>query len=279
MAINDFSALIQFTATLCIAFVAVEYVRSFIGVLCERFFKFQEFIATSFQVCRSILTDRDTLDHIEPIIIEGKSTNPEIEEAKRQNEALNKEINEEEEKKKEEVKISCQLRSMSSLCFFLFLINVLVLLVGSVEKRYPDFSHILVSILDILSIVYLVYGWRVGENECPKKYRDFSSLRHSFTGFIIIMIFSLLVPFFVFIWAPILVEVFNSIWWFSLVAFIVLSYLNFIVFTFKIKNKATAFKTQVNKSTADLINKCQEAEKKVEELQGLSRLNARLQTD
>lgn len=279
MAINDFSAIIQFTATLCIAFVAVEYVRSFIGVLCERFFKFQEFIANSFQECRSILTDKDTLDHIEPIIIEGKSTNPEIEEAKRQNEALNKEINEEEEKKKEEVKISCQVRSMSSLCFFLFLISVLILLVGGIEKRYTNSSHILVTILNILSIVYLVYGWCVGENECPKKYRDFSSLRHSFTGFIIIVTLSLIVTFSVRMWVPIGVEIFNGIWWFSLVAFIVLSYLNFIVFTFKIKNKATAFKTQVNKSTTDLTNKCQEAEKKVEELQGLSRLNARLQTD
>lgn len=72
MAINDFSAIIQLAATLCIAFVAVEYVRSFIGVLCERFFKFQDFIAKSFQECRDILTDRDTLEHIEPIVIEGK---------------------------------------------------------------------------------------------------------------------------------------------------------------------------------------------------------------
>ena len=162
MAINDFSAIIQLAATLCIAFVTVEYVKSFIGVLCELFFKFQVFITESFQECRSILTDRDTLDHIEPISIEGKSTNSEIEEAKRQNEALNKEIKEEEERKKEEVKISCQVRSMSSLCFFIFLINVFVLLTGGIEKKYADFSHVLVSFLVFWGGLYLVFGWLFG---------------------------------------------------------------------------------------------------------------------
>jgi len=173
MAINDFSAIIQLAATLCIAFVAVEYVRSFIGVLCERFFKFQDFIAKSFQECRDILTDRDTLEHIEPIVIEGKSTNPEIEEVKRQNEALSKEIEEEEKRKNEEVKISCQVRSMSSLCFFLFLMSVLILLLGGVEKKYSDTSHSLVTILIVLSIIYLVYGWCVGETNVLKSSETF----------------------------------------------------------------------------------------------------------
>lgn len=279
MAINDFSAIIQLAATLCIAFVAVEYVRSFIGVLCERFFKFQDFIAKSFQECRDILTDRDTLEHIEPIVIEGKSTNPEIEEAKRQNEALSKEIEEEEKRKNEEVKVSCQVRSMSSLCFFLFLMSVLVLLLGGVEKKYSDTSHSLVTILNVLSIIYLVYGWCVGENECPKKFRDFSSLRHSFTGFVVISLLSVIITCAVFVWMPTLISTFNYVWWFSLVVFVVFVYLNFIVFTFKIKNKAIAFKTKVNESKTSLIGKCQEAEKKVEDLRGLSRLNARLQTD
>lgn len=279
MAINDFSAIIQLAATLCIAFVTVEYVKSFIGVLCELFFKFQVFITESFQECRSILTDRDTLDHIEPISIDGKSTNSEIEEAKRQNEALNKEISEEEERKKEEVKISCQVRSMSSLCFFLFLISIFILLTGGIEKRYTDFSHILVTFLDCLGGLYLVVGWFVGENECPKKFRDFSSLRHPFIGFLVIVFLSFVLAGVVLVKAILLIPFFNFIWWFSLLAFIVLTYFNFVVFTFKIKNKAHAFKDEVDKAKSALIGKCRNAEAKVEELQGLSRINARLKSD
>ena len=76
-----------------------------------------------------------------------------------------------------------------------------------------------------------------------------------------------------------LVPICNFIWWFLLLAFILLTYLNFVVFTFKIKNKAHAFKKEVDKAKSDLIEKCKEAEAKVEELRGLSRINARLKSD
>ena len=279
MAINDFSAIIQLAATLCIAFVTVEYVKSFIDILCEFFFKFQVFIADSFQECRSILTDRDTLDHIEPISIEGKSTNSEIEEAKRQNEALNKEIKEEEEKKKKEVKISCQVRSMSSLCFFLFLVSIFILLIGGIEKKYTDFSHVLVTFLDTFGGLYLVIGWFVGEIKCPKKIIDFSSLRHPSIGFLAVVSISFILTEYVLLKKISLIPLFDIIWWFSLLAFIALTYFNFIVFTFKIKNKARAFKKEVEKAKCGLITKCKEAEVKVEELRGLSRINARLKSD
>ena len=76
-----------------------------------------------------------------------------------------------------------------------------------------------------------------------------------------------------------LIPLFDIIWWFSLLAFIALTYFNFIVFTFKIKNKARAFKKEVEKAKCGLITKCKEAEVKVEELRGLSRINARLKSD
>lgn len=74
-----------------IAFVAVEYVKSYTSILCERFFKFQDFVEQSFKECRDILTDKETLEHICPIDIEGRSTNTAIEDAKRKNESLTKE--------------------------------------------------------------------------------------------------------------------------------------------------------------------------------------------
>lgn len=83
MAINDFSAVIQLMATISIAFVAVEYVKSFTGQLCDRVFRFKDFITQSFQECKNSLADKETLDSLEPLIIEGKSTFATIEEVKR----------------------------------------------------------------------------------------------------------------------------------------------------------------------------------------------------
>lgn len=279
MEINNFSAIIQLAATLCIAFVAVEYVKSFIGILCERFFKFQNFIADSFAECRLLLTDKDTLEHIDPIIIDGKSTNSEIEEVKRQNEALTKEIDEEESKKKEEMKIFCQVRSMSSLCFFLFLVNVLLLMFGGIEKSFPDFSHVSVFLLNILSTLYLLWGWYAGECECPRKFRDFSSLKHASICFVIIAFLSLITGIIVLLWKQEVLIVVNFVWQYSVIVIILLTYLNFIVFTFKIKTKAKAFKNQVGISKNILIKKCEKTKQNVEELKGVSRLNARLKAD
>lgn len=99
MAKNDFSTLICMAATMSIAFVATEYVTSYTKNLCERFFKFQEFVKTSFKECRDILTDKESLKQLHPVVIDGQSTNGKIEEAKRQNESINKEIDELENKK------------------------------------------------------------------------------------------------------------------------------------------------------------------------------------
>ena len=69
-------------ATMSIAFVATEYVTSYTKNLCERFFKFQEFVKTSFKECRDILTDKESLKQLHPVVIDGQSTNGKIEEAK-----------------------------------------------------------------------------------------------------------------------------------------------------------------------------------------------------
>ena len=279
MEINNFSAIIQLAATLCIAFIAVEYVKSFIGILCERFFKFQDFIADSFAECRLLLTDKETLEHIDPIIIDGKSTNSEIEEVKRQNEALTKEIDEEEGKKKEEMKIFCQVRSMSSLCFFLFMVNISLLMFGGIEKSFPDFSHVSVSFLNILSTAYLLCGWVIGECEYPRKYTDFSSLKHASISYVIIASLSLVIGIAVLLWKQKILLVVYYVWQYSVMVIILLTYLNFIVFTFKIKIKAKEFKNQVGVSKKNLIEKCKKTQQSVEELKGVSRLNARLRAD
>lgn len=281
MTINSFSALIQLAATLSIAFVAVEYVKSYTAVLCEKFFKFHDFITESFEQCRSILTDIDTLSHIQPIDIGGgKTTNSEIEAAKRTNEALTKEIDTEEKNKKEEINCACQAKSMSSMCFFVFLYNTILLFVGGVEEVHPYFAHSFVCILVLLITLYLLVGWGIGENDKPKKFCDFSSLRHSIYGFLIILtlsiISSLVVHFFFPNWFLLYV---SPLWWYILVLNIFFSYINFIIFVFKIRIKAKDFKSTVTKSKNQLEDKCKKAEEDVSDLMGTTRLISKLQAD
>ncbi len=278
MTINDFSALIQLSATMSIAFVAVEYVKSYTTILCERFFKFQDFVELSFKECRDILTDKETLDHITPINIDGKSTNDAIEDVKRKNESLIKEIGEVENAKKKEVVISCQARSMSSICFFLFLFNVLLLFLGGVEKIIPQFTHIYSVVFCSFICIYVVWGWCIGEDENPKSFFDFSSLRHSICSFFIITVLSLLASLSLFYRDCFSIDI-NSFWWCFLVVGILCSYVNFIVFVTKIGKKAISFKENVESAKNELKKKCDAAQKEVEDLLATSRVSAKLKTD
>ncbi len=278
MEINDFSAIIQFTATVCIAFVTVEYVKSFIDVLCERFFKCQEFIINAFQECRDKLADKNTLENINAVDINGKSTNNKIEEAKRENEILRKDISDMEEQIKKELKSTCQVRSMSSLCFLIFLESVLILLVGGVEKRYIVFSHSLVVVLTFFSVIYLFIGWIRGEKDAQKYIlTDFSSLKQPFYWFFISILFSIVILlvcsiFLSFESLRVCENTIDDIWWWSLVIYIIFSYLNFFVFALKINNKAEDFKKKVKDSKSVLIERCEAANKNVEKLQAASDL-------
>ena len=280
MAINDFSAIIQLAATISIAFVAVEYVKSFTCILCEKFFNFYDFVKDSFKECRDILTDKDTLSHIEAVDVGGKSTITAIEEAKRQNESLSKEIDEEEKRQQEEISKVCEARSMSSICFFVFLFNTMLLIVGGLENRHPFFIHYLSLIFNLLGIIYLMVGWFTGERKDPYRFLDFASLRHPIFGFVVVFTISSAVSLILFNYCKdYTFEYIEDIWWYVLVVSIVFTYLNFIVFVFKIRSKAHDFMSNVASSKENLKNKCKAAEKDVEDLMGTTRLMAKLRAD
>lgn len=280
MAINDFSAIIQLAATISIAFVAVEYVKSFTCILCEKFFKFYDFVKDSFKECRDILTDKDTLSHIEAVDVGGKSTITAIEEAKRQNESLSKEIDEEENRQQEEISKVCEARSMSSICFFVFLFNTMLLIVGGLENRHPFFIHYFSCLFNLLGIIYLIVGWFIGEKKDPYRFCDFSSLRHPIFGFMVVFTISFAASLILFYYCKdCTFEYIENSWWYVLVVSIVFTYLNFIVFVFKIRSKAHHFMSNVASSKENLKSKCEAAEKDVEDLMGTTRLMAKLRTD
>lgn len=272
MAINDFSTLICMAATMSIAFVATEYVTSYTKTLCERFFKFQEYVKASFDECRNLLTDKESLKLLHPVMVDGQSTNGKIEEAKRKNESVNKEIDELEKNKILEVTEMCQARSMSSLCLFVFMSNTILLFWGSIEPKLGEPVLMYLSVLCILSMLYVQFGWFYGEKESCKSWLHFSSLQHSVYSFILIMIITLLIS--LTNWS--FISYITSLWWWILLVYIGFSYANFIVFVLKVRWKARMFKSKLENSKKDMIHKCQNAEKEVQDLMTISKMSADL---
>lgn len=272
MAINDFSTLICMAATMSIAFVATEYVTSYTKALCERFFKFQEYVKASFDECRNLLTDKESLKLLHPVTVDGQSTNGKIEEAKRKNESVNKEIDELEKNKISEVTDMCQARSMSSLCLFIFMFNTVLLFLGSIEPKLGNHVLTYLSFFCILSIFYVLFGWCLGEKDSCKSWLRFSSLKHAVYSFLIILFITFLIS--LSNWS--FVTDVTSEWWWILLTSIVFSYANFMVFVLKVRWKAGVFKANLEKSKDAMIQKCQKAEKEVQDLMTISKMSADL---
>lgn len=278
MEINNFSAIIELVATMSIAFVAVEYVKSYTSELCERIFDFSKYIDNTFRGIKELVeTNIETLNHIPPIVINGISTNSKIEETKRKHEEFKKSIELTIDNKKNMIATECQARSMSSLCFFTFLFNVLLLFIGSIEYRHPVFAHIFVSFFSILGIIYLILGWIFGENEKNIRFLRFASLRYSVVSFVIVLFLAIcasLLDCFLLNWSFI-----ENVWWYLLLISIFLSYINFIVFVFKIKNRANIFKKKIIGREEELKTSLDDMDNDVKELLSSNNLSQKLKVN
>mgnify|MGYP004473838103 CR=1 FL=1 len=95
MMLSDFSPMIELAVTLNIAFVAVEYVKSYTNAVCNQLFNFAKFLDGSFEECKSLLVDDVTLNSIHDSKINGNSIAGEIEKAKISRERISNEISNE----------------------------------------------------------------------------------------------------------------------------------------------------------------------------------------
>lgn len=262
MTVNDFSSIIQLAATLSIVFVAVEYVKSYTSILCEKFFRFQDFVKQSFDECRNILTDFETLSHLSAVDIgNGKTTNEKIEEVKRRNESLNKEIKDEEDRQNQVLPVACEAKSMSSICFYIGLYNIINLFIGSFEPAAPTFIHSFIICFNALCALYVVFGWFVGEHDSKNVFLNYSTLSHPIYGLVTILVIS--------VGVSLLLNncmVLEPFWWVFLCLSISFSYLNFIVFVFKIRTKANKYKKEVCSQKDALSEKCRVVAKAANDL-------------
>lgn len=274
MSINDFASYVQLSATIAIAFTAVQYVKSYTKALCEKFFFFDKFVDDSFKECSNLLTDKETIDSIPDIAEHSQYMKEKL---KQENDILQIEINRKIQQYKKEVSDVCHAKSISPLCFFIFLFNSFILLAGGIEGNYPTFAHVFITSLCLCSSIYLTVGWIIGEKEKPTQFCDFSSLKHTTWWFIGLTILSALSC--VSILNSVVCFYVEKLWWYILLAGILFSSVNFVVFVIKIWRKTRKFRDTIHKVKEELKEKCEQTDKGIEGLKVLARLNDNIKKD
>lgn len=268
MAINDFSSLLQLVATFSIAFVAVEYVKSFTQALCNKYFKYDEFVTKKFSVCSKKLPDKDTLESLQPFVVGDKknSSSNKIEAAKRDCESILKEIKAKEAEMRGKMTTACLAKSMPSICFFISLTGFALLLAGALEGHFSNFARCFCAVFCLASVVYLIAGWYWGENDQPKQYRNFASFRNSTLGFVILTLVSAALAFIICL-IPVICNFINkSIWWWFLLAYVLFSFANYYIFFKKIGHSIDNLKQEVDTFVTEITPRCGQSNNEIRRL-------------
>lgn len=278
MVINDFSTLIQLAATLNIAFVAVEYAKAYTHTLSEKVFKFQDFIKESFRKCYDLLVDRETLGHMQPVNIGGKSTVKQIEKTKREYEIVTKELDTEKERLSVEVKVMCESKSLSSMSLWFFLYCTTALFLSGLEKYCLYSTKIFWSSLLFFTVLFTIIGWTCGERDKQIKFADFTLLRHCVIYFAGSSLLSLLITvILLFMNTSFLLS--DLVWNVILILSVIFPYANFMIYFVKTKRKAKSIKKKITLSASKIEGKCTKLKTSVNDLLSVGKINEQLLID
>lgn len=262
MELNDFSSLIEVAVALNIAFVAVEYVKTYTKVLCNQVFKLHDFIAASYMECMQSLVDEETLSHIRPNKIgENKNTNNLIEKAKREREKIRKEIDTEKETFSLKIENVCEAKNVSAISLWLFFYGLVALFLFGL-KLNPCREHIFWSFLSLSTFIYVLIGWFFN-NKSKSVFQDYSSLRHAIIWFLIVLIICLIPTLFL---GSYLSPIIDYIWQFVLFLSLFLMYSNFVAAVIKVWNKADNIRKEIKASSEQIKNRCSTLQEDVNKL-------------
>ena len=262
MILSDFSPMIELAVTLNIAFVAVEYVKSYTNAVCNQLFNFAKFLNDSFEECKSLLVDDVTLNSIHDSKINGNSIAGEIEKAKISREKISNEINSELEAFRFKIGNVCQSKSISSVSLWLFMYGLSDLFCMGITSILADnYVELFVSWLTIFTILYTILGWVVGEKGYKMCYLDFTSLRLALCSFAIGLCLSVL-----FTWLGLLYDKCISIFPFILIVSVLYMYSNFVVSSIMIWNRAAKVKKEIKTNADKYKDKCNKLQHDVNQL-------------
>lgn len=267
--------MIELAVALNIAFVTVEYVKSYTNAVCNQLFNFAQFLRESFDECRTVLVDDITLNSIHDSKINGNSIAGEIERVKIAKEKLSREMNMELHDFSLKIEKVCQSKSISSVSLWLFLYGLAYLFcmgVNSIVAEINIKSYIIC--LTLFTIVYTALGWSVGEKGYRRWLLDFTSLRHSIVSFAVAVSISLILTVFgSFHTIP------ESVFSIVLIVSVLYMYSNFVVSSIMVWERASKVKREIKDNTDNFKIKCGNLKEDVDKLLAVNALELKIERD
>lgn len=277
MQICDFTSWIQLSATLNIAFVAIEYVKSYAKVLYNQVFNISDILESHFAPCIETLGDEETVNHLIPRQIGEKNTSSQIEKVKRDREVLTKKILTSKEEILAETNEKCNTRSTSSLSLFVFFFSLYGLFLAGMEKTNESYIHSVWIFLSIGALLYLILGWIFGERKLKCSFFNFASLWHPVIYSIVLLLLTLLIP--ILCSNDWLAQFESEYWNIVLLISLGLMFFNFVIFVSNIGIKAYQIRESIGKKSSPIKTECGAWRGQLNQLLSLEELHNGLNTD
>ena len=277
MQICDFASWIQLSATLNIAFVAIEYVKSYAKVIYDQVFNISSILEAHFAPCLEILGDDETVNHLIPRQIEERSTSSQIEKVKRDREKLTNKISISKEELLAETNDKCNTQSTSSLSLFMFFFSVFGLFLVGLEQAYTLFVHAVWIFLSFGAFLYLFIGWIFGERKINLSILNFASLWHPVIMSLVFLVVAILIP--CFCTNDWLAYFVGGCWNYVLILSLIAMFLNFIIFVSNVGVKARQIKKSIGEKATPIKTECEAWRIQLNQLLSLEALHNGLNTD
>lgn len=259
MELSNFATLLQLAATLNIAFIAIEYAKTFTYSLSEIVFQFKDMVKIQIDECKNILPDDESLKSLKPTRIgeNGSTTLTLIEKVKVETFRLRDSLDQEE--KKTESRNLFEFKSLSAVSLYLFLFCLLSLFCSSICLSENKLAHHFFWItFSSLSFLYVLFIWVFGEKEYKKcKFMNsfLSSFKYNIIVFFVILIVSLTLL--LSISSDALFSLLDQNCWKGITILTsLITFANFVVFFFKTKYKSNKEKKRIAESFETIKNNC-----------------------
>lgn len=275
--ITDFTSALQLAATLNMAFILAEYANSYSLLVLKKFFKFNEMLERLDKACRSHI-DTNTVDSFVAHTVDGYSTQDKIEDIKRKVSKKSESLDKSKQDFQKRFEKDCNTKSFSYISLYMALYCISSLLLAKFTELYVGI-FLSWGIFTIISLFWMIATFWWGEHEHNWLKVNYCSLKSCTKSYLGIILTSIVLTCIVQNYIP----TFNLHQlpvgeWIVVITTIVLPYLGFIVFVYKVWNAGKHIVEEIKKHYDTEETACKDIANEIDSYSKLESLSVKVCT-
>lgn len=273
--ITDFTSALELAATLNMAFILAEYANSYSLLVLKKFFKFNEMLERLDKVCRSHI-DTNTVESFVAHTVDGYSTQDRIEDIKRKISKKSDSLDKSKQDFQTRFEKDCNAKSFSYISLYMALYCISSLLLAKFTELYV-WAFLSWGIFTTISLFWMIATFWWGEHENNWLKVNYCSLKSCTKSYIWIVLTSVVLTLIVQHNFPTFnLHQYPVGEWIVVLSTIVLPYLGFIVFVYKVWNVGKHIVEDIKKHYENEESACKDIANEIDSYSKLESISVKV---